>query len=63
MAVWDNLAPFPDDPNVGAYHGSDLAMVFGTFVDSGTATETERQLSVRYMDAWLTFSEVSFLFC
>ena len=65
MAVWENLTPFPNDPNVGAFHGSDVPIIFGTYehtgFGNGTATENERKLSVEYMNAWLTFAEVSFL--
>jgi carboxylesterase type B len=62
MAIWDNLALFPNDPNVGAYHGSDIPIVFGTFSDpgvgNGTVPEAEQKLSASYMDVWLTFAEV-----
>jgi len=63
MAIWDNLMIFPD-PNIGAYHGSDIPIIFGTFADpaagvgNGTVPEAERKLSALYMDAWLTFAEV-----
>lgn len=62
LAVWDNLALSPSNPDLGAYHGSDIPIIFGTFDDptvgNGSATEEERQLSARYMEAWLTFAEV-----
>jgi len=61
FAVWPNLEPFPEDPSIGAYHGADLPLYFGTYEDlnigNGTVTNEERLLSSRLMDAWLTFAE------
>jgi carboxylesterase type B len=67
FAVWSNLTPFPNDSSVGAYHGSDVYLFLGTVADvhlgNSTAepTQAELMLSSRYMDAWLTFAEVSFI--
>jgi carboxylesterase type B len=63
FAQWPNLTPFPNDSSIGAYHGADVYVFFGTIADvhlgNSTAkpTEAERKLSSRYMDAWLTFAE------
>jgi carboxylesterase type B len=65
FAQWPNLTPFPNDPSIGAYHGADVYVFFGTVADvhlgNSTAkpTEAELKLSSRYMDVWLTFAEVS----
>jgi hypothetical protein len=67
FSVWPNLSPFPSDPSVGAYHGSDLPLTFGTAANvhlgNSTAkpTKAELTLSGRCMDAWLTFAEVSYI--
>jgi carboxylesterase type B len=69
FAVWPNLTPFPNDSSIGAYHGSDVYMYLGTAADihlgNNTAkpTEAELTLSSRYVNAWLTFAEVSNNIC
>jgi carboxylesterase type B len=66
MAQWPNLEPFPNDPNVGVWHMSDVPLAFGTYAglsvgNNHTVTEDEELLSARLMDAWLTFAEVGAL--
>jgi cholinesterase len=65
FAIWPNLTPFPNDSNVGAYHGSDVYLYLGTAIyihlgnSTAKPTEAELTLSSQYVDAWLTFAEVS----
>jgi carboxylesterase type B len=67
FAVWPNLTPFPNDSSVAAYHGSDVYLFLGSVADihlgNSTAKPTgaELKLSSRYMNAWLTFAEVSYM--
>ncbi|KAF8195313.1 cholinesterase, partial [Mycena galopus ATCC 62051] len=55
---WDNLRLYDCCPGSGAYHGSDLEMVFGTGEDvSGVANgPREEQVSRMMMRAWATFA-------
>lgn len=52
---------------IGAYHGSDVYMYLGSVADihlgNSTAkpTEAELKLSSQYMNAWVTFAEVSYI--
>lgn len=53
---WDNLRLYPTS---GAYHGSDLQMVFGGSVDVTGLSETTPQtkLQAGMMRAWATFAD------
>ncbi|KAL9094494.1 MAG: hypothetical protein Q9165_003344 [Trypethelium subeluteriae] len=53
---WDNLRLFPGS---GAYHGSDLEMVFGASQDVTGLPESapEMQMQRLFMKAWATFAE------
>jgi carboxylesterase type B len=58
---WDNLRLYDCCPGSGAYHGSELEMVFGTAEDvSGIANGSpEEQVSKMMMRAWGAFAKDS----
>lgn len=60
MGDWDNLRLYPAwgaYPDSGAYHGSDMGMIFGTAYDiTGTPNTLPEELTSRYMQgAWAAF--------
>lgn len=60
MADWDNLRLYnatPGYPDSGAYHGSDMEMIFGTDYEvSGQNNSLQEELTSRYfMSAWAAF--------
>lgn len=60
MGDWENLrlyGAWGDYPDSGAYHGSDLDMLFGTAYDvTGTPNSLQEELTSRYMmGAWAAF--------
>ncbi|GIZ45428.1 hypothetical protein CKM354_000859500 [Cercospora kikuchii] len=50
---WPNLNPLPW---LGAYHSSDIPMIFGTSDLLGEDTEAEREVSEYYQSAWAAFA-------
>ncbi|KAI1334473.1 cholinesterase precursor [Xylariaceae sp. FL0016] len=60
MGDWPNLrlyGAYDGYPGSGAYHGSDMSMLFGTAYDiTGTPNSSEEELTSRYiMGAWAAF--------
>lgn len=60
MGDWDNLRLYPawgPYPDSGAYHGTDLDMIFGTAYDVSGANDSapEADTSRYMMDAWASF--------
>lgn len=53
FGTWPNLNPFDW---LGAYHSSDLPMVFGTSDLRGADTPEEKATSRYYQDAWAAFA-------
>lgn len=54
FGVWPNLNPLPW---LGAYHSSDIPMIFGTSDLRGPDTEPEKVMSKYYQTAWATFAK------
>ncbi|KAI0024023.1 alpha/beta-hydrolase [Xylariomycetidae sp. FL0641] len=52
VGKYPNLTPYPW---MGAYHGADLPMIFGTYNRSGGATDFERRVSEAMQDYVLAF--------
>jgi acetylcholinesterase len=51
---FSNIAPQPWE---GAYHSSDLPLIFGTYgIARGNGTDFQRQVSERMQDYWLAFA-------
>ncbi|KAF2649768.1 alpha/beta-hydrolase [Lophiostoma macrostomum CBS 122681] len=53
FGTWPNLNPLPW---LGAYHSSDIPMIFGTSDLRGPDTEVEAKLSKYYQSAWAAFA-------